>query len=74
MSVVTVAVVPNEAEADMILGLLRSNGLEASHRGSTMNSSVLPMGATSPVEVVVDESDVAQARELLDSQGDTASD
>jgi len=72
VSQVTVAVVPNEAEAEIILGLLRSNGIEASHRGSAMNQSVLPMGATSPVEVVVDESDAAQARELLDSQADEA--
>lgn len=73
MSAVTVAVVPNEAEADMILGLLRANGIEASHGGSAMNQSVLPMGATSPIEVVVDESDAAQARELLGSQADAAS-
>jgi hypothetical protein len=72
MSAVTVAVVPNEAEADMILGLLRANGIEASHRGSAMNSSVLPMGGTSPIEVVVDDSDAAQARELLDSQAEEA--
>ena len=32
------------------------------------------MGGTSPIEVVVDESDAAQARELLDSQADEASD
>ena len=73
MSAVTVAVVPNEAEADMILGLLRANGIEASHRGSTMTQSVWPMGRTSPIEVVVDESDATQARELLDSQADEAS-
>jgi len=54
----------------MILGLLRANGIEGAYRGSVMNQSVLPMGATSPVEVVVDESDAAQARELLDSQTD----
>jgi hypothetical protein len=30
------------------------------------------MGGTSPVEVVVDESDAAEARELLDSQTDEA--
>jgi putative signal transducing protein len=64
MSAVTVAVVPNEAEADIILGLLRANGIEASHRGSAMNQSVLPMSG-SAIEVFVDESDAAQARELL---------
>jgi type III secretory pathway lipoprotein EscJ len=72
MSVVVVAVVPNEAEADMILGLLRANGIEASHRGSTMTQSVWPMGGTSPIEVVVDESDAARAQELLDSEADPA--
>jgi type III secretory pathway lipoprotein EscJ len=72
MSVVVVAVIPNEAEADMILGLLRANGIEASHRGSTMTQSVWPMGGTSPIEVVVDESDAARAQELLDSEADPA--
>lgn len=73
MSVITVAVVPNEAEADMILGLLRANGIEASHRGSTMTQSVWPMGGTSPIEVVVDENDAARAHELLDGPTDEAS-
>jgi type III secretory pathway lipoprotein EscJ len=72
MSVVVVAVIPNEAEADMILGLLRANGIEASHRGSTMTQSVWPMGGTSPIEVVVDESNAARAQELLDSEADPA--
>jgi hypothetical protein len=31
------------------------------------------MGGTSPIEVVVDESDAAQARELLDGPTDEAS-
>jgi type III secretory pathway lipoprotein EscJ len=73
VTAVTVAVVPNEAEADMILGLLRSNGIEASQRGSTMTQSVWPMGGTSPIEVVVDESDATEAREILDSQAAEAS-
>ena len=68
MGVVAVAVASNEAEADIILGLLRANGIEASLRGSTLSQGVWPTGATSPIEVVVDESDAATAQELLDSQ------
>ena len=67
MSEVTVAVVPTESEADMVLGLLRANGIEANLRGAALSAGVWPTGASSPVEVVVDESDAAQARELLDS-------
>ena len=72
MSEVTVAVVPNEAEANIVLGLLRANGIEASTRGSTLTSGVWPTGATSPIEIVVKESDAASAQELLDSQPDEA--
>jgi hypothetical protein len=61
-------VVSNEGEADIILGLLRANGIEASHRGSGWTPGVWPMGAGSPIEVVVDESDAEKARDLLDSQ------
>ena len=60
--------VPNEAEADIILGLLRANGIKAALRGSVMTQGVWPVGATSPIEVVVDESDAARAQEILDSQ------
>jgi hypothetical protein len=68
MGVVTVAVVPNEAEANIVLGLLRSNGIEASPRGPALTQGVWPTGAGSPIEVVVAESDADQARALLDSQ------
>lgn len=67
MSVVTIAVVPNQAEADMVVGLLRANDIDASHGGSALSQGVWPT-AGSPIEVVVDESDAARAQEILDSQ------
>ena len=67
------AVVPNEAEANIVLGLLRSNGIEASPRGSALTQGVWPTGAGSPIEIVVEEGDAAQAQELLDSRPDEAS-
>jgi type III secretory pathway lipoprotein EscJ len=70
MSEVTVAVVPNEAEANIVLGLLRANGIEASPRGSSLSQGVWPTGASSPIEVVVEESDAERAREILESQTD----
>jgi hypothetical protein len=65
-----VAVAPNEAEASLILGLLRANGIAATHRESDLTQGVWPVGGTSPIEVVVDESDADRARELLENQAD----
>ena len=66
--------VSNEGEANIILGLLRANGIEASPRGSALSSGVWPTGASSPIEIVVEESDAEKAQELLDSQPDESSD
>lgn len=67
MAAVTLVVVPNDAEADIIRGLLGSNGIESWHRGTQFTEGVWPMGATSPIEVLVDEKDLEQARKLLES-------
>ena len=55
---VEVAVVDSRSEADLIVGLLRSNGLRA---GIWADDA----GGTNPVRVVVDPEDEADARQLL---------
>ena len=67
MSAVTLTTVPDEAEASIIRGLLRSHGIRSSHRGTVMTASVWPIGATSPIEIIVDEQDLARARKVLES-------
>jgi hypothetical protein len=68
MGVVTLTVVENEPEADVICGLLRSSGIKCFHRNRDMTSSVYPIGAASPTEVVVDEADLARAQQVLDAR------
>jgi hypothetical protein len=61
---VRLTAVPNEAEAEVILGLLRSEGIEGFSRPGEMSTQGL-MGQGSWHEVLVYESDLARARELL---------
>jgi len=63
---VTLTVVRNELEADVLCGLLRENGIECFHRG-TDAAAVGIYGETSggPTEVLVEEHDLAAARALL---------
>jgi putative signal transducing protein len=68
MSAATLTVVPDEGEANIIRGLLRSHGIRSSHRGTVMTASVWPIGATSPIEIVVDEKDLARARRVLENR------
>jgi hypothetical protein len=65
MSGVRLTVVPDEGEADIICGLLRANGIKSSHRGTLLTEGIWPVGSTSPIEVMVDESDLARARKVL---------
>ena len=65
---VVVTVVSDEAEADVVCGLLRSAGIECSYRETDAIDSVLedftPAG---PREILVRASDLVAARELLAS-------
>jgi hypothetical protein len=63
----TLTVVPNAAEAQIICGLLRKHGIKAFPQSTVMTSSVYPV-AGSPTEIIVDESDVADARKVLEHQ------
>ena len=66
MGVVTLTVVENEPEADVIVGLLRASGIKSFHRSTNLSSSVY--AAASPTEVVVDETDLARAQKVLEAR------
>jgi hypothetical protein len=69
---VTLTVVANEMEAEMLCGELRANGIACMHRatgsfaqgfGSEVTSAV--WGAGAPAEVLVEEEQLEGARKLL---------
>lgn len=63
---VVVAVVSGESEADVVCGLLRSNGIECAYRDTQAIDSVIEdFTAAGPREIVVRASDADAARELL---------
>jgi type III secretory pathway lipoprotein EscJ len=66
MSAVTLTVVHDEAEANVVCGFLRANGIKCSYRNTDMPASVWPIGSTSPIEVVVEESEFASAQKVLE--------
>ena len=68
MGVITLTVVENEPEAEVICGLLRSSGVKCFHRPTNFPSSAYPLGGVSPIEVVVDESDLARAQQVLETR------
>jgi hypothetical protein len=70
MDAVQLTVVGNEIEAEMLCGLLRSDGIECNHRkadSATMLSA--ESGAIArPTEVLVHARDLDAARRLLESR------
>jgi len=70
MGSVTLTVVGNEVEAEILCGLLQANGLEGWYR-RTDAAEVLPayggagIGMAGPTEVLVAERDLEAARKLL---------
>ena len=68
MGLVTLTVAQNEPEAEVVVGLLRASGIESFHRSTDMSASAIPMAGVSPIEVVVDESDLARARQVLETR------
>ena len=66
---VAVAVVGSRAEADLIVGLLRSHGLRAAISTDDAGGQE-PQWQLSGVRVLVPASDETEARELLDTTGD----
>jgi Putative prokaryotic signal transducing protein len=67
MGLATLTVVPNEAEAQIVCGLLEKHGIKAFPQNTVMTSSVWPVDS-SPVEVIVDDADLAEARKVLERQ------
>lgn len=69
MEMVTLTVVPNELEAEQLGGLLRTNGIECAFRPSNMSAGAGTFGGgvgmAGPTEILVRESDLGAARELL---------
>jgi Putative prokaryotic signal transducing protein len=66
---VVLDVVPSEQEAVVICGLLRSEGIDAAVRRTDFAAGMADgfPGAAGPREIVVHASDLARAREVLQS-------
>ena len=68
---VVVTVVSGESEADVVCGLLRSNGIECAYRDTQAIDSVIEdFTAAGPREILVRASDLDAARELLGPPAD----
>jgi hypothetical protein len=68
MGTVTLTVAADEMEAEMVCGLLRSNGIECSYRstGASLGAGAAgALGMAGPTEVLVAEEDLEAARALL---------
>jgi putative signal transducing protein len=63
---VRVTVVPGEAEAEALCGLLRSEGLECAYRPTEEADSAFEgFGSDGHQEILVHEADLERAREIL---------
>lgn len=64
---ITLTVVDDEAEAELLCGLLRANGIECGYRKTDVAAGAWISGFATggPLEVLVDEGDLAVARELV---------
>jgi hypothetical protein len=71
MAAVTVRIVADEMEAEAACGLLRTHGIKCAYRRSDMSAGAGTYGGgfaiAGPTEVLVDESDVDAAKQLLDA-------
>jgi hypothetical protein len=62
---VVLTVVPGETEAELLCGLLRSNGIECAYRDTeAIDSTIEDFIAAGPREVLVHEADLEAARAL----------
>jgi hypothetical protein len=68
MTEASLAVVSTDMEAEMLCGELRANGIECSYRkigpGANLGTYAM-LGQAGPSEVLVDESQLEEARKLL---------
>jgi hypothetical protein len=65
---VVVKVVSGQSEAEVVCGLLRSAGIECAYRDTeAIDSSLEDFMAAGAQEILVHESDLAAAKELLEA-------
>jgi hypothetical protein len=65
---VVVTVASGEVEAEMLCGLLRSNGIECGYRETTaVDTPLEEFTGSGPREILVHQRDLERARELLPS-------
>jgi hypothetical protein len=63
---VVLDVVPTEAEAELVVSLLRSAGIECAHRISSEAAGAFAQtGGMGPYEILVHSKDVEAAREVV---------
>ncbi len=67
MAPVTLTVVANEPEAEILCGLLRANGIACMHRRTNLAAGMADASSSvgGPREVFVEEEQVDEARKLL---------
>ena len=68
MSAVTLTVVSNDLEAEMLCGMLRANGIKSAYEKTEAGAAIGMYRRTSqagPTSVLVDETQLAQAQNLL---------
>jgi Putative prokaryotic signal transducing protein len=69
---VVVMVVSSESEADVVCGLLRSNGIECAYRDTeAIDSTIEDFIASGPREILVRAADLDAARDLLAQSPET---
>ena len=62
---VAVTVVPNEAEADLVCGMLQANGVACRSRQTDFGAGSMDGMPGGPQQILVQENDVDRARDLL---------
>lgn len=67
MALVTLTVVPNDLEAEMLCGELRANGIECSYdkTNPAAGLGMYGVGQAGPTAVLVEDAQVEEARKLL---------
>jgi putative signal transducing protein len=67
MALVTLTVVPNQLEAEMLCGELRANGIDCTFEVTNPSAAVgqFGVGQAGPSAVLVEEEQLDEARELL---------
>jgi hypothetical protein len=64
---VPLTVVPNEAEAEVVCGMLRANGVECEYRQTSFGAGTMDGLRGGPQEIFVAEDDAATARALIEA-------